>query len=271
MAGSEAVHLWLGLRAYCARYLTDGHIPTDMLDEVRGPKGRKRSEALAALAHVGLLEKVEGGVVMHDYLQWSDSRDSVLRKRAAARDRQAKSRGLSQRDSARSDSEVPAQSQSPILTSPNLTRSDPPVGPPEGDETLRADIRRVFEAWQRIHGHQGAKLDRARVARIKARLADKFTADQLIEAIGNAKNDRFLMGENVHGRVYDGIETLLKSVSQVERLIALRDTPSPRQPIPSNPRTAAADQQIDRQQQRDIATERARLERTNRLFAAEET
>jgi len=37
-------------------------------------------------------------------------------------------------------------------------------------------------------------------------------------------------------------------------------------PLPPNPRTAAADAEVDRQQQRDLAMERARLERTKALF-----
>jgi hypothetical protein len=143
MAGSEAVHLWLGLRAYCARHLTDGHVPADMVDEVRGPRGRKRQEALAALVHVGLLEQRDGAIIMHDYLDWSESRDSVLRKRAAARERQAKSRGMSQRDSERSNEEVQRESQPPLLSSPILIQ--PPVSPPPGLPPARPKRRQAAD------------------------------------------------------------------------------------------------------------------------------
>ena len=153
------------------------------------------------------------------------------------------------------------------------TRNDetePPVVP-RGDDSLRADVRRVFEAWQEIHGHQGCKLERTRGTRIQARLREKFTAEQLIEALRNAKNDRFLMGENEHGRVYDGIETLLKNGPTVERLLKLKAVPTPARPVAANPRTAAADAAVDRQAARDLEIERAKLERANRMFAGGET
>jgi hypothetical protein len=115
LGGSEALHLWLGLRAYCAKHLTDGFVPADMLNEVRGPKGRDRLRALEVLLQVGLLhrESPDSAVEMHDYLDWAPSRDDVLSKRANARERQAKSRGMSQRDSARSHDEPAEQSQPP--------------------------------------------------------------------------------------------------------------------------------------------------------------
>jgi hypothetical protein len=62
LGGSEAVHLWLGLRAYCAKLLTDGKVPGDMLDEVRGPKdSKRRAAAMTALVTAGLLDLIEDG------------------------------------------------------------------------------------------------------------------------------------------------------------------------------------------------------------------
>ncbi|HTJ17797.1 MAG TPA: hypothetical protein VL494_13550 [Steroidobacteraceae bacterium] len=97
LAGPEALFLWLGLRVYCAKYLTDGFVPDDMLDEVRGPRDpEKRAAAMAALFEVELLEKTRrGGLQMHDYLHWSKSREQVLAAREQARIRKGKSRGPS--------------------------------------------------------------------------------------------------------------------------------------------------------------------------------
>lgn len=92
-------------------------------------------------------------------------------------------------------------------------------------------VRVVFEHWQHEHGHEAAKLDPKRKSRIGSRLRDGFSVEQLCEAISNAKNDPFLMGSN--GRTYDGIETLLRDVAQVERLIALKA------PLRERGRTAA--------------------------------
>jgi hypothetical protein len=93
LGGSEAIHLWLGIKAYCGKQLTDGLVPEDMLDEVRGPRDpKKRAAALVALKTVGLLDPAEGGVRMHNYLKHSKSREQILAMRKQARDRQARSR-----------------------------------------------------------------------------------------------------------------------------------------------------------------------------------
>lgn len=86
--GSEAIHLWLGIRAYCGQNLTDGFIPTDMLDEVRGPRdSRKRLAALEALVDNRLIEPSDAGYQMHDFLDWSRSKAEIteLRSRSARR------------------------------------------------------------------------------------------------------------------------------------------------------------------------------------------
>lgn len=124
LAGSEAIHMWLGLRAFCGQQLTDGFIPVDMLDEVRGPKlDRKRSVAMEALITVGLLEQEDGGFRMHNYLKWSRSKSQVLADRARARERQAKSREMSRRDTGRDDA---GASVRVTKASGSSSASDPP-------------------------------------------------------------------------------------------------------------------------------------------------
>lgn len=126
LGGEGIIFLWLGLRAYCAKNLTDGIIPEDMLDEVRGPRGKARERMLQVLVEVGLLEREgeSGPVVMHDYLDWSSSRDEVLDRREKARERKAKSRSPSQRDSARSSSVVTNPSSSSISPTPPVEEEE---------------------------------------------------------------------------------------------------------------------------------------------------
>ena len=60
-------------------------------------------------------------------------------------------------------------------------------------------------------------------------MREGFTNEQLFDALEGAKFDRFLMGEDKNaGRVYDGIETLLRDRAQVERLIELKRSPKTR-------------------------------------------
>jgi hypothetical protein len=82
LASSAAVHLWLGLLSYCKRNLTDGIVPLDMVPRVNGPATRYRARALDALVESGLVERVDDGLLMHDYLQWNPSKLEIERKSA---------------------------------------------------------------------------------------------------------------------------------------------------------------------------------------------
>lgn len=90
--GSEAIHLWLGLRQFVAQNLTDGFIPTDMVKHVHGPIARKRAAALDVLVEVGLVEKRSDGLALHDFLQWSKSRAKILAERERNKLRQERFR-----------------------------------------------------------------------------------------------------------------------------------------------------------------------------------
>ena len=102
------------------------------------------------------------------------------------------------------------------------------------DHDNRSDIMRVFEFWKANTDHGRAVLDRKRSSRIAARMRDGFTPERLMVAIANRRNDPFLMGANDTGRVYDGIETLLRDAAQVERLEVLT-SPVTRPVTPRSP------------------------------------
>jgi len=108
---------------------------------------------------------------------------------------------------------------SPDATSP-IDGSEPEAS---RAQTTQA-VKTVFECWQAEHGKQRSKLDGKRIARIRARLGEGFTVEQLCAAIRGAKKDPFLMGRDPRaGRAFDGLETLLRDAAQVERLAALED------------------------------------------------
>lgn len=183
LAGGDAIHFWLGLRAFCAQKLSDGHVADDMIDEVRGPSGKRRDKALDALKAVGLIHDpaqraacsrcksvgiIGEGLWMHDYLEWSDSRDEVLTRRENNRDRQRKSRGLSHRDIKRdvgvSVGDVTDPSPPPNLSLPQREEipqaQEPgtrirPVADPLGmaPPYKRPDVLRVQAAWKQQFGY----------------------------------------------------------------------------------------------------------------------
>lgn len=103
-----------------------------------------------------------------------------------------------------------------------------PSEEPTVTDRQRTDARWVFEVWKQDTGHHRAVLDRKREARIRARLRDGFTREQLRDAIQHRRNSLHLMGQNETGTVYDGIETLLRDAAQVERLLRLTEPEKPR-------------------------------------------
>jgi hypothetical protein len=256
----NAVRLWLFGLCWCNQQESDGRVPASML-RLFGAS----TKVAAELVEAGLWLATDGGWEFHDYLNYQPSREQLSAQRNATRDRVTRHRER-ERNGVTGGVSNSGVTAPPIPTrpDPNPTKSEPPVSPPVGDDSTAVDVRRVFQAWQEIHNHPDSKLDDGRKRRIQARLREKFTADRLIRALKNAKNDRFLMGENEHGRVYDGIETLLKNAAQVERLEALTAAPAP--PRPTNTRTAAADHEVDRQQQNENEIQRARLQRNAALL-----
>lgn len=90
-AGLEAAGLyWLAV-SYCARYLTDGHIDHDWLEE-RVPQPSKRDRLLEALVEQRLFDRNGSGFVVHDYLDFNPTAEQVLKRRKADADRKASAR-----------------------------------------------------------------------------------------------------------------------------------------------------------------------------------
>lgn len=118
------------------------------------------------------------------------------------------------------------RAQPPVDMSTSVDRVDTPDPDPDPDPKKRkkntcrvsGDVQRVFEAWRQDTGHARAILDAKRAERIRARLNEGFTADELILAITHRHNDPWLMGKGNSPRVFDEIKTLLRDAAQVERL-----------------------------------------------------
>lgn len=82
---SHPFTLWVWGLSYCQTHLTDGLIPRRAV-----PATCKR--AIAGLIERGLWEAHDVGFKVHDYLDWNDSRESVLTKRASLKERVTRSR-----------------------------------------------------------------------------------------------------------------------------------------------------------------------------------
>lgn len=284
LGGAEAVLVWLALKGYCSENLTDGFIPYEDVDALVDNlvDSTKRESALAALVDCGrmrpdgsrgpgLLERGEFGWQLHDYLDHCDPADIQAARRRRATQRQQRwrrNRNVTPpvdgdvdapvddpvtpraRVAARGRTRSCARDPQPSPAQPSQAMEDQdlsdPSDPPQVDSRPRKDegIDRVFEHWKAEHDHPRARLDEKRRGRIRSRLK-RFTVDQLCAALTRAKLDPFLMGDNKHGRRYDGIETLLRDDAQVERLLELGERgPNKR---PPSQRQSHSDAQVERQ------------------------
>jgi hypothetical protein len=82
-AGYKASWLFICGLCYSSRMLTDGFIPTAQVPRLAAMPGYRA--AAARLVAVGLWEPTEGGYVIHDYLEYQESRSSVEQRRQADR------------------------------------------------------------------------------------------------------------------------------------------------------------------------------------------
>lgn len=121
-----AFRVWHRALGYCSRHSTDGLITHAMLRSLGA-----RPKLIAELTTVvppyehALLEVVDTGYQMHDYLDYQPSRESVLAKRKWEAERKK-----SQRDKARDDQPDGAHTRprSPELTKTDTTHSPPTAG-----------------------------------------------------------------------------------------------------------------------------------------------
>lgn len=115
MAGNEAYGAWCRAGQWCSDHLTDGRIPIDIAHAI-GPKRlwTRLIEAVPPGHTVGLLEAIEGGYQIHDYLDINPSREQVLaerEKRSAAKAEAGRKGGIRSGESRRSRSKSEADAK----------------------------------------------------------------------------------------------------------------------------------------------------------------
>lgn len=74
---------------YCAKWLTDGRIPTE---DVPGLVKRFKSTSVTELVERGRWSPIDGGYVVEDYLNHNPTREVVMERREKAKKRAAESR-----------------------------------------------------------------------------------------------------------------------------------------------------------------------------------
>ena len=79
----SAISAFVVMLSYCGDNLTDGYVDDDTAEFVLDITVQE----LDALRQVGLIEPVDGGYVIHDYLEHNRSRQQVMAKRKRERER----------------------------------------------------------------------------------------------------------------------------------------------------------------------------------------
>lgn len=101
--------LWHVAASYSARFLTDGYVPAPHVET------HASKRLIAKMVGVGLFSQVEGGYLLHDWLDYNPSRKKVLADRAAAKARMDARRSPSVRpNSGRTNGEVPQNLINPV-------------------------------------------------------------------------------------------------------------------------------------------------------------
>lgn len=142
-----AIGVWNKCGSWCADHLTDGLVPTKLLNAWHVP-----AEAIAELLECGLWEPATTGYQFHDWLEYQPSRAGVLDKRR--KDAERKARGFRE-GSAKTPRGVPPESeQTPASVATDSDRPSPSPSPspvPIKNCTIRAPVREEQSSIQVGH------------------------------------------------------------------------------------------------------------------------
>ena len=115
---------------------------------------------------------------------------------------------------------------SPLVPIPGQPKQEPPAEPPErrGEE-----IRHIFEHYRKYHprAHRKPTSKQSEWLKIRARLDEGYTPDDLKLAIDGCHKSPFHMGENDQQRRYDSLELIVRDGSKVRQFLELAEHPPP--------------------------------------------
>lgn len=88
-------------------------------------------------------------------------------------------------------------------------------------------IPQVFAYWQKVMEHPTSKLTGDRRRKVKARLAEGYTLDDLKAAVDGCKATAWNMGANPEGKVWDDLELICRDGKHVETFMGAASSREP--------------------------------------------
>lgn len=117
----DAFKLWVQGLSHCQKFLTDGAIDRVSLRGLRSYSGKRAAELVEARLWV---PDEAGGVTVHDYLDWNESKAHVLKVRAQGRERIKRLRGRNAGSNAVTPHEQRANAMGDVLCVSELASSE---------------------------------------------------------------------------------------------------------------------------------------------------
>jgi uncharacterized phage protein (TIGR02220 family) len=84
------------------------------------------------------------------------------------------------------------------------------------EEGKQTPIQEVFSYWQQVMNHPRSKLTDDRKKKVKARLMEGYTVEDIKKAINGCKASPHHMGQNEHQTIYDDLELICRKGSKLE-------------------------------------------------------
>jgi hypothetical protein len=89
-------------------------------------------------------------------------------------------------------------------------------------EGVESDVRTVFDYWRVRMVHNRARLDEKRRRKIRGRLNDGYSVQDLRDAIDGCALSRFHMGDNDRKTVYNEIGLICRDAEHVDKFMKLK-------------------------------------------------
>lgn len=100
-------------------------------------------------------------------------------------------------------------------------------------DTIKTNVKLVFDHWKTTLKHPRAQLDSKRSKLIANSLKIGYSVDDLKKAIVGCSQTPHNMGQNENNQKYDSIELIFRNSGQIDRFMNNADNPPAKQSAPS--------------------------------------